>query len=123
VARPTQLRGSKNKQNKKNRKILPLSLRTFLVRKKEEGVGSRIERNAGGEIGGQFWFLFFLWGGSGRAPLPAAVQSFDFFFFSSLCGVGRPSALRRSLSSCFSLFVHCMVWFFAAAAAAPSVVL
>jgi hypothetical protein len=35
------LRGSKNKQNKtkKNRKILPLSLRTYLVRKKEEGEG------------------------------------------------------------------------------------
>ncbi len=76
-------------------------------------------------MGSQFWFLFFLFlGVSGRAPLPSAAGIRLFLFLFS-CGVGRPSALRRSLSlSCFPLFCHCcMVWFAAVAAASTSVVL
>jgi len=85
------------------------------------GGGPRTEKKAGGEIGGQLWFLVFF-GVSGRAPLPAAAELRLFLFLFS-CGVGRPWTLRRSLSLCFSLFCHCMVWFAAAAAAATSVVL
>jgi len=69
-----------------------------------------------------FGFVILLEGVCFRAErrcLLLLCRASTFSFFSSLCGVGRPSALRRSLSSCFSPFVHCMVWF----AAATSVVL
>ncbi len=114
----------KQKPKKKNKKSSLFPYILIELGKKRRGggvVGSRIEKNAGGEIGGQFWFLVFF-GVSGRAPLPAAAELRLFLFLFS-CGVGRPSTLRRSLSLCFSLFCQCMVWFAAAAAAATSVVL